>query len=319
MTIPFQPAERFFGTNLVAMATPMNPDGSLSASGTDALVDHLLSTGCDGLVVAGTTGESPTLTESESVALVQAVSARASGRGRVIAGVGTYDTAATIRRARDAERAGADALLVVCPYYSHPTQVGVLAHCLAVADSTELPVMVYDVPARTGMAIDAATLIEMSAHPRILAVKDAKGDLFEAMSVMESTSLAYYCGLDELNLAYLACGATGLLSVIGNVAAAHTGRLIAAVRAGELDSARTIQRSLIGLTEAMLCSGQGAVMAKSALVHLGVIGHATVRLPLTDPPVVDVQRLVDALTIAGWPAVSARPSGQSRRVRNTGH
>ena len=162
------------------------------------------------------------------------------------------------------------------------------------------------------------TLIEMSAHPRILAVKDAKGDLFEAMSVMESTSLAYYCGLDELNLAYLACGATGLVSVIGNVAAEHTGRLIAAVRAGELDSARTIQRSLIGLTEAMLRTAQGAVMAKSALVHLGVIGHATVRLPLIEAPVVDMQRLVDALTVAGWPAVSAHSSGQSRRVRNTG-
>lgn len=299
-----QSAEQLFGTNLVAMATPMNTDGSLDPSAIDALVDHLVVTGCDGLVVTGTTGESPTLTEYEAAELVRAVSARANGRAQVIAGVGTYDTVGTIRRARDAEEAGADALLLVCPYYSRPTQAGVLAHCFAVADSTELPVMIYDVPARTGMAIETATLIEMAAHPRIRAVKDAKGDLYQAMVVMGSTSLAYYCGIDELNLAYLACGATGLLSVVGNVAAEHTGRLIAAVRAQELESARTIQHSLIGLTDAMLRTSQGAVMSKAALAHLGVIGSAAVRPPLAEAPGLDLQYLAEALAVLGLAPVS---------------
>lgn len=192
--------DSFFGSNLVAMVTPMRPDRTISQPGLAALVDHLLNTGCDGLVVGGTTGEAPTLTEAESVRLVRAVAARTQGRAKVIAGIGTYDTASSIRRAREAEAAGADALLLVCPYYSRPTQAGVVAHCVAVADATELPVMLYDVPARVGISMEAATLIELAGHPRIRAVKDAKGDLFEAMSVLARTSLAYYCGIDELNL-----------------------------------------------------------------------------------------------------------------------
>ncbi|MBB4908385.1 4-hydroxy-tetrahydrodipicolinate synthase [Actinophytocola algeriensis] len=275
-------AAQLFGTNLVAMATPMRPDGALSEPGLVNLVDHLLTTGCDGIVVGGTTGESPTLTDAEAVRLVRAVAAQAKPRARVIAGVGTYDTAASVRRARVAEAAGADALLLVCPYYNRPTQAGVVAHCTAVADATELPVMLYDVPARTGLAMTAATLTELGGHPRIQAVKDAKGDLFEAMSVMTSTSLAYYCGIDELNLPYLAAGATGVLSVVGNVAADRNADLIRAVRAGDLATARAINGSLIALVAAVMHTSPGAVMAKAALAELGIIPHATVRLPLLD-------------------------------------
>ncbi|MER6792234.1 4-hydroxy-tetrahydrodipicolinate synthase, partial [Amycolatopsis mediterranei] len=211
-----------FGANLVAMVTPMQPGGALCEPGLVRLVDHLLATGCDGLVVGGTTGESPTLSGAESADLIRAVAAQVGSRARVIAGVGTHDTATSVRRAREAEAAGADALLLVCPYYSRPTQAGVLAHCRAVADATELPVMLYDVPARTGLAMTPETLIELAGHPRIRAVKDAKGDLAEAMTVMARTSLAYYCGIDELNLPYLACGAAGLVSVVANVAADRT-------------------------------------------------------------------------------------------------
>jgi 4-hydroxy-tetrahydrodipicolinate synthase len=271
-----------FGTNLVAMVTPMRPGGALSEPGLARLVDHLLATGCDGLVVGGTTGESPTLTDAESAGLVRAVVARAGSRARVIAGVGTYDTAASIRRAREAEAAGADALLLVCPYYSRPTQAGVLAHCVAVADATGLPVMLYDVPARTGVAMAPSTLVELAGHPRIRAVKDAKGDLFEAMTVISRTSLAYYCGIDELNLPYLACGAAGLVSVVGNVAADRTADLIRAVRDGDLVKARAIHDDLIPLTASLMRSGQGAANAKAALAELGVIPHATVRLPLVE-------------------------------------
>ncbi|MEU0534325.1 4-hydroxy-tetrahydrodipicolinate synthase [Amycolatopsis tolypomycina] len=271
-----------FGVNLVAMVTPMQPGGGLCASGRTRLVDHLLATGCDGLVVGGTTGESPTLSDAESAGLVRAVADQVGNRARVIAGVGTYDTAASIRRAREAEAAGADALLLVCPYYSRPTQAGVLAHCLAVADATELPVMLYDVPARTGVAMAPSTLAELAAHPRIRAVKDAKGDLFEAMTVMSRTSLAYYCGIDELNLPYLACGATGLVSVVANVAADRTADLIRTVRDGDLVKARAIQDALGPLTDRIMRAGPGAVHAKAALAELGVIPHASVRLPLVE-------------------------------------
>jgi len=271
-----------FGTNLVAMVTPMRPGGALSEPGLTRLVDHLLATGCDGLVVGGTTGESPTLTDAESAGLVRAVAAQARNHARVIAGVGTYDTASSIRRAREAEAAGADALLLVCPYYSRPTQAGVIAHCVAVADATELPVMLYDVPARTGVAMAPSTLIELAGHPRIRAVKDAKGDLFEAMTVMSRTSLAYYCGIDELNLPYLACGAAGLVSVVGNVAAGRTADLIRAVRDGDLEKVRAIHDDLIPLTDSIMRTGPGAANAKAALAELGVIPHATVRLPLVE-------------------------------------
>jgi 4-hydroxy-tetrahydrodipicolinate synthase len=295
-------ADRLFGANLVAMVTPMEPDGTLSEPGLAGLVDHLLATGCDGIVVNGTTGESPTLTAAEAAGLVRAVATRVAGRARVIAGVGTYDTADSVRRAREAEAAGADGLLLVCPYYSRPTQAGIVAHCSAVADATELPVMLYDVPARTGTAIAATSLVELAGHPRIRAVKDAKGDLFEATSVMARTSLAYYCGIDELNLPYLACGATGVLSVVGNVVADRNAELIRAVRDGDLDVARAIHGSLIPLVDAVMRTSPGAVMAKAALAELGIIPHATVRLPLLEAPSPHREQLREALAGVAVPA-----------------
>ncbi|MFC9258068.1 4-hydroxy-tetrahydrodipicolinate synthase [Amycolatopsis thailandensis] len=287
--------EPLFGSNLVAMVTPMEPGGALSEPGLTGLVDHLLTTGCDGIVVGGTTGESPTLTGSEAARLVRTVANLAGNSARVIAGVGTYDTTTCIRRAKEAEAAGADALLLVCPYYSKPTQAGIVAHCLAVADATELPVMLYDVPARTGTAMEAATLIELARHPRIRAVKDAKGDLFEAMSVMTRAPLAYYCGIDELNLPYLVAGATGLLSVVGNAFADRNAELIQAVRGGDLDTARAVNAALLPLADAFMRTSQGAIMAKAALTELGVIPHATVRLPLLESPPEHLLRLRDAL------------------------
>lgn len=301
MTDPQPTAELLFGSNLVAMVTPMHPDGSISEPGLTSLVDHLLATGSDGIVVGGTTGESPTLTDAEASRLVRAVAARSRNRARVVAGIGTYDTVASTRRAHEAEAAGADALLLVCPYYSRPTQAGVVAHCVAVADATELPVMLYDVPARTGIAMEVATLVELAGHPQIRAVKDAKGDLFEATSVMARSSLAYYCGIDELNLPYLASGATGVVSVVGNLVADRNAELIRAVRGADLHSARAIQGSLIPLVDAIMRTSQGAVMAKAALAELGIIPHATVRLPLLESPPSHRQRLTEALTTIAVP------------------
>jgi 4-hydroxy-tetrahydrodipicolinate synthase len=302
MTSPQHSAELLFGSNLVAMVTPMHPGGTISEPGLASLVGHLLATGCDGIVVGGTTGESPTLTDAEAAGLVRAVAAQSSNQARVIAGIGTYDTAASVHRAREAEAAGADALLLVCPYYSRPTQAGVVAHCVAVADATELPVMLYDVPARAGIAIEAPALVELAGHPRIRAVKDAKGDLFEAMSVMARTSLAYYCGIDELCLPYLACGAVGVVSVVGNVVAGRNAELIRAVRRGDLACANEIQGSLIPLVDAIMRTSQGAIMAKAALAELGIIEHATVRLPLLEPPPHHLRRLASALATIAAPA-----------------
>lgn len=288
--------EELFGTNLVAMVTPMHSDGTLDADSLEGLVEHLVDSGCDGIVVAGTAGEAPTLTDDEMSWLIDAVATRAGGRARVIAGVGTYDTAASVARARRAAEAGADALLLVTPYYSRPTQAGVVAHCTAVADATELPVMLYDVPERTGTAMDIDTLLELSRHERIRAVKDAAGDLHQAMSVMSRSSLAYYCGVDELNLAYLAIGATGLVSVVGNLVARSNADLIAAVHSGDLVGARSIHTSLLTLIEAIMRTSQGAIMAKAALVASGIISDATVRSPLLQSPPEHLRRLTAALS-----------------------
>ncbi|KAA0021339.1 4-hydroxy-tetrahydrodipicolinate synthase [Antrihabitans cavernicola] len=294
-------ADRLFGTNLVAMVTPMQPDGAVSATGLSGLVQHLLDTGCDGIVVAGTAGESPTLSDIDTADIVRAVASQSKSRARVIAGVGTYDTSVSIRRARTAADAGADALLLVCPFYSMPTQAGIIAHCTAVADATDLPVILYDVPARTGTAMAQSTLVELASHPRIRAVKDAKGDLHQAMSVMDRTSLAYYCGIDELNLPYLASGATGVVSVVGNVVADRNAALIRAIRNGDLDEARTIATALIPLVEAVMRTSQGAIVAKAALAELGIIPHATVRLPLLESPPAHLEQLTAALATVAVP------------------
>ncbi len=293
------PSSTIFGTNIVAMATPMHPDGSLDRAGVDTLLAHLSATRCDGVVIAGTTGEAPTLTGHEISQLIARARRHPDHALRVIAGVGTNDTSTGIEMARSAAAAGADALLITAPYYSRPTQTGIAEHIVAIAEAGGLPVMVYDVPARTGVSIEASTLMELSRHPLIGAVKDAKGDLYEAMTVMCSTDLAYYCGIDELALPYLASGATGLVSVTGNVVADRYAELIAAVRAGNLDRANAIQRSLLPLTDAVMRTTQGAIMAKAALVRIGVISDATVRRPLLESSAADLRRLDAALSATG--------------------
>ncbi|WP_235581806.1 4-hydroxy-tetrahydrodipicolinate synthase [Rhodococcus sp. Leaf278] len=299
MTTTAPSSSSIFGTNLVAMATPMHSSGEVDRNGVDHLLTHLASNGCDGVVVAGTTGEAPTLTSHEISALITSARAHSNHALRVIAGVGTNDTAAGTDMARSAAAAGADALLISAPHYSRPTQAGIATHIVDIAEAGGLPVMVYDVPARTGVAIEQATLIELSRHPAIGAVKDAKGDLYEAMTVMASTDLAYYCGIDELALPYLCCGATGLVSVTGNVVAARYARMIDAVRTGDLDLANAIQRSLLPLTDAVMRTTQGAIMAKAALVRIGVLPNAAVRRPLLESSATELRRLDEALCGTG--------------------
>lgn len=284
-----------FGRVLTAMVTPMSPGGEVDEKGTDSLVDHLLATGHDGIVVNGTTGESSTLTGDESIEMVHRVKQRAGERAKVVAGVGSNDTRHAVDMARRAADAGADALLLVSPYYNKPTQAGLVAHCRAVADTTDLPVMLYDIPARTGIPFTTDTLVTLAEHPNIAAVKDAKGDHWASTHVMAATDLLWFSGADEVNLALLALGATGVVSVVGHVAGEQYAAMVAAVDRGDLAQARAIHTSLVPVVDAIMTTSQGAIMAKAALVELGVIESAAVRLPLVESPPEHLELLRSAL------------------------
>ncbi|HYH74101.1 MAG TPA: 4-hydroxy-tetrahydrodipicolinate synthase [Nocardioides sp.] len=284
-----------FGRVLTAMVTPMSRGGEIDEKGTDSLVDHLLATGHDGLVVNGTTGESSTLSSDESIEMVRRVKQRAGDRAKVVAGVGSNDTRHSVEMAGLAAAAGADALLLVSPYYNKPTQAGLVAHCRAVADATDLPVMLYDIPARTGIPFDTVTLVTLAEHPNIVAVKDAKGDLWASTHVKAATDLLWFSGEDALNLPLLALGATGVVSVVGHVAGEQYSAMVAAVDQGDLAQARRIHASLVPVVDAIMTTSQGAIMAKAALVELGVIESATVRLPLVESPAEHLELLRAAL------------------------
>ena len=264
------------------MVSPMRPDGSLDLEAAQRVAQHLVEHGHDGIVVNGTTGESPTTTDAEKVELIRAVVEAVGDRARVTAGVGTNDTAHSIELARAAEKAGAHALLVVAPYYNKPPQEGVRAHCTAIADATDLPVMLYDIPGRAGRPITTESLIELARHPRIAAVKDAKGDLWAATRVMTQTDLLWFSGDDVSNLAHLGNGAVGVVSVVGHVAGDAYAEMVASVDKGDLVRARELHRQLVPVVDAIMNITQGAIMAKAALRELGVIESAAVRLPLVE-------------------------------------
>ncbi len=289
-----------FGRVLTAMVTPMSPGGAIDEKGVESLVEHLVDTGHDGLVVNGTTGESSTLTDDESIEIVRQVIELSDGRATVVAGCGSNDTAHAVAMARRAADAGADALLLVSPYYNKPTQAGLVAHCRAVADATDLPVMLYDIPARTGIPFTTETLATLAEHPRILAVKDAKGDLWATTQVLATTDLLVFSGEDALTLPLLSLGAVGTVSVVGHVAGARYAAMVAAVEGGDLAEARSIHESLVPVVEALMNTSQGAIMSKAALVELGIIESAAVRLPLVESPPEHLEKLRTALvTLAG--------------------
>ena len=270
-----------FGRVLTAMVTPFTRDGLLDTDRAGALAERLVDQGNDGLVISGTTGESPTTTDAEKDALLRAVVEAVGDRAHVVAGVGTYDTAHTVESARAAEKAGAAGLLVVTPYYSKPPQAGLIAHFTAAADATDLPVMVYDIPARAGVALEHETLLRLAEHPRIVANKDAKADVFAAQRVMAETDLAYYSGDDALNLPLLAVGAVGVVSVTGHLIANRHAALVEALQGGDLGTAQEINRSTLPVTVGVMTRTQGAIMVKAALDLLGFpVGG--VRLPLVD-------------------------------------
>ncbi len=271
-----------FGHVLSAMVTPMRADSSLDLDAAAALADHLVDSGHDGLVVSGTTGESPTTTDEEKVELLHAVLGAVGGRARVVAGVGTNDTAHTVELARQAEAAGAHALLVVTPYYNKPPQAGLVAHFSAVADATDLPVMMYDIPGRSGIPIEPETMLRLAEHPRIRAVKDAKADYWAATKVMAATDLLWYSGDDAANLTHFANGATGIVGVTSQVAPKPYAAMVRAALAGDVARVRELHRMLVPLVDAVMTITQGAIMAKAGLVATGVLSSAAVRLPLLE-------------------------------------
>jgi 4-hydroxy-tetrahydrodipicolinate synthase len=271
---------RPFGRALCAMITPFTATGELDLDGARELAYHLVSEGCDGLVLNGTTGESPTTTDAEKTALVRAVREAAGDRAHIVAGVGSSDTRSTVELAIQAEQAGADGLLVVTPYYSRPPQDAVEAHFLRVADATALPLMLYDIPARTGTRIERATMLRLAGHPRIVAVKDCAYDLLTSSTVIARTSLAYYSGCEELNLPLYAVGGAGFVSTVANVAPRALRSVLDAYDSGAPAESVRLNQLTLPLAELMMASGlPGTVTAKALLVGLGLPGGG-VREPL---------------------------------------
>ena len=284
-------AESAFGTVLTAMVTPFTPDGlKIDFDAAAQLANDLVDLGNNGLVVNGTTGESPTTDEHEKLELLKVVIAAVGDRARIVAGAGSNDTAHSILLAKDAQKAGAHGLLVVTPYYNKPPQAGVYAHMVAVADATDLPVMVYDIPGRAGVAISNETMLQLSQHPKIIANKDAKGDLWAASQIMAQSDIAYYSGDDPLNLALLAVGAVGVVSVTGHIVADRHKLMVEAMKNNDVKTAREINRSLVPITEGIMTRAGGAIMVKAALDQLGRVGGGSLRLPLI--PATDEQRRV---------------------------
>lgn len=286
-----------FGRVLTAMVTPFTRDGSLDLDGAARLATHLVDQGNDGLVISGTTGESPTTTDREKTDLIHAVVGAVGERAHVVAGVGTNDTAHSIELAREAEKAGASALLVVSPYYSKPPQAGLHAHFTAIADATGLPVMLYDIPGRTGVAIATETLVRLAEHERIVAVKDAKDDLAEASWVLARTDLAFYSGTDMLNLPLLSIGGVGFVSVVAHVVTPQLVELVDAFDAGDMLRAREMHQQLLPVYEGMFRT-QGVILAKAALNALG-LPAGPVRPPLVDATDAQVEQLRRDLAEAG--------------------
>ncbi|MCT1601807.1 4-hydroxy-tetrahydrodipicolinate synthase [Kocuria sp. p3-SID1433] len=271
-----------FGTLLTAMVTPFRADGSVDLDSTAALAQRLVDQGCDGLVVGGTTGEYSTMTDDEHEAVFRTVREAVGDRAALVAGAGSNDTAHTMHLSEQAQKVGMDGLLIVTPYYNKPTQAGVVAHFEKVADSVELPIMLYDIPGRTGIPLSAETLIRLGEHPNIAAVKDAKADLTEATRVMAESDLLFYSGDDGLTVPWMAIGAVGLVGVTSHVDTPRFRRMIDAMRADDLATARTLAYELERVVRATMTHVPGAVAAKQILHWQGVLPGHTVRLPYVE-------------------------------------
>ena len=287
-----------FGRLMTAMITPMTPDGAVDYDGAATLAAYLVNDMRNtGLVVNGTTGEAPTTTDEEKARLVKVVRETVGDRATVIAGVGTNITAHSIELARQAEKAGAHGLLVVTPYYSRPAQDALAAHFTAIADATGLPNVIYDVPSRTGIEVATETLVKLAEHPRIVAVKDAKGDLRATSEVLARSDLAFYSGDDPMTLPLLAIGGVGIVSVTAHVVGDRIAEMIEAFLAGRNAEAARLHRSMLPVNVGLF-RNQAAVMTKAALDLLGLPGGG-VRGPLLPASAAERSKLTADLIAGG--------------------
>lgn len=286
-----------FGTVSVAMVTPFTKDGELDRDAAARLAVHLVDNGVDSLVLSGTTGESPTTTVEEKIELIRTVRSAVDTRAKLIAGTGTNDTRASVELARRNAEAGADALLAVTPYYSKPSQEGVYRHFVEIANATDLPVCLYDIPGRSSIEISTDTIRRLAEHKNIQAMKDAKGNLCAAGELIQSTGLAWYSGDDPANLPWLSLGATGFISVVGHAAPQALRELYTSFEDGDLARAREINAKLFPLFQAQAHLG-GVSMSKAALRLQGIeVGDP--RLPQVAASEAEVAQLREDLTKAG--------------------
>jgi 4-hydroxy-tetrahydrodipicolinate synthase len=289
---------RPFGTVLTAMVTPMHEGGAIDLEGAQRLAQFLVANKSDGLVLSGTTGEAPTTHAPEKVDLIRAVREAVGPDVTILTGAGSNDTAHAVRMAEQGEEAGADGILALTPYYSKPSQAGVLAHFRAILGATGLPVMIYDIPGRTGLAISDETYAALAAQARVLAIKDATGSVEAAKARMERTGLAWYSGDDALTLDFLRAGAVGVVSVTSHVASREIAAMIAAHDAGDTARAEAIHESLLPVIDAIF-AGPGATNAKAAMQWAGVLENRAMRLPLLPASQREYDELTSVLDTAG--------------------
>ena len=287
-----------FGRVLTAMITPFDATGAVDTQGAWDLARHLLAEGSDGLVVAGTTGESPTLSADEKLVLFRTVVEAVGDRGMVIAGTGTYDTAESVRLTRQAVAAGVHGVMAVTPYYSRPPQSGLIEHFTAIADASEVPVIAYNIPSRTGRLIEVPTLARLAAHPRIVAVKDAVGDLAFTTKTVEACgdSLAVYSGDDILTLPMMSVGAVGVVSVASHLAGRQIAAMVAAASEGRWEEARRLHLRLTPLFTACFLE-PNPIPVKAAV---GAVWRpvGSPRLPLVPASAETMTAVTAALAIA---------------------
>lgn len=286
-----------FGRMATAMVTPFNKDLSIDWGGLATLANHLVSTGHTAIVVNGTTGEAPTTSDAEKGRIIQTVKETVGPNIKVVAGAGNNETSHSIEQAQMAAKAGADALLVVTPYYNKPPQAGIEAHFRAMAEATDLSIMMYDIPGRTGVPIEPDTIVRLSEHPRIIALKDAKGDVASTSWVIKRCGIPVYSGDDILNLPLLSVGAVGFVSVCGHTVGARLREMLDVWFTGNATRALQIHQELLPVFTGTFRS-QGAIMTKAALTLLGLPGGYT-RLPLVDATPAQIAQLREDLTAGG--------------------
>ena len=276
-------AAEHFGTVLVAMVTPFDKDMKLDVDAGVKLAAKLVDDGCDGLVLGGTTGESPTTSTAEKLTLIREVKNALGERAKIVAGAGNYSTDSSVDLAQQSVNAGADALLIVTPYYSKPPQEGVYQHFKTVASAVDAPIMLYDIPGRTATPIAEETAMRLAEVPNIVAIKEAKGDLAAGARLYQKTELALYSGDDPSNIPWLSVGATGFVSVVGHCAARTLRDMRTAFDRGDLAEALRLNSTMFPLNRAMARSG-GVSFAKAALDIMGMsVGSPRLpQVPLSD-------------------------------------